>query len=323
MPGKERGVLPKPIRPYPIIAGPTASGKTAVAVAVAKALNGHVVSADSMQIYGDISVGTARPSEDEMQGVPHHLLGFLPLEEKYSVARYVEDANGVFARLFSENITPVLCGGTGLYIQSFMENVQFFPQQGDEQYRRELTQQAHTDGGAVLLEKLALVDPETAARLHENDLHRIIRALEVYHATGMTISEQVRLSHAVPSPYDGCLFMLDFRDRNKLYQRIEARVDTMLTTGLLEEVRQVMNAHEGATVLQAIGYKELLPYLMGECSLEAAVDKLKTETRHYAKRQLSWFRRMKPRVLYVDEFTNTQALSEALLAQYREFCEEE
>lgn len=314
--------MAKPRYPYPVIAGPTASGKTAVSVTVAKALQGQVVSADSMQIYDGISIGTARPNEAEMQGIRHHLMGFLPLNEVYSVARYVKDANGIFSALFADGITPVLCGGTGLYIQSFMENVQFFPQQGDENYRRELQARAHAEGGQILLHELAAVDADTAARLHENDLHRIIRALEVYHTTGMTISQQAALSHAVPSPYDGCLFMLDFHDRQILYSRIEKRVDSMLADGLLEEAQQVLQTDSGATVLQAIGYKELLPYFAGECSLEEAVDKLKRETRHYAKRQLSWFRRMQPRTVYVDEYADEKAVAEAVLTQFEDFCKE-
>ncbi len=314
--------MAKPVYPYPVIAGPTASGKTAVSIAMAKALSGAVVSADSMQIYDGVSVGTARPSPMEMQGIPHHLMGFLPLDASYSVACYVEDANRVFAELFAADTTPVLCGGTGLYIQSFMENVQFFPQQGDVSYRAELQQRAAQEGGAVLLRELAAVDPLTAARLHENDRHRIIRALEVYHTTGMTISRQAELSHAVPSPYNGCLFMLDFRDRQVLYDRIEKRVDAMLTSGLVEEARRVMDTHSGATVLQAIGYKELLPYLRGESTLEEAVQTLKTETRHYAKRQLSWFRRMQPTVLYVDDYADGAAVAAAALERFDTFCEE-
>lgn len=308
--------------PYPAIVGPTASGKTALAVAVAKALNGQVVSADSMQVYADIAIGTARPTVGETQGVPHHLQGFLPLEEPYSVARYVTDANTVFASLFAQGVTPVLCGGTGLYVQSFMENLQFFPHPTNPALREKWQRQAREQGGAALLKELAAVDPQTAARLHENDVHRIIRALEVYHTTGMTIHQQAALSHAQPSPYDGCLFMLDFHDRGALYARIERRVDAMMAAGLLQEAAAVLQTNREATVLQAIGYKELLPYLRGDCSLDEAVDTLKRETRRYAKRQLSWFRRMNPRVLYVEEYDDTAALAAALLEQYAAFCEE-
>ncbi len=307
-------------RPYPIIAGPTASGKTAVAVELAKRLDAEVVSADSMQIYDEISIGTARPTEDEMQGIPHHLLGFVPLDESYSVARYIEDADRTFRDIFSRGKTPILCGGTGLYIQSFSENIQFFSQEPNEELRAELKERASTEGSTVLLEELRSVDPETAARLHVNDHNRIIRALEVYHTTGQTISEQTRLSKAVPSPYDRCLFLLNYRDRSKLYSRIDRRVDLMIENGLLDEAARVYNCDPRATVLQAIGYKELLPYIRGEETLDHAVEQLKTGTRHYAKRQLTWFNRMEGvRTIWVDEYPSISILADELYKQFTTF----
>ena len=243
----------QPFMPYPIVAGPTAVGKTALAVRLAQALDGEVVSADSMQIYAGISVGTARPTEEETAGVPHHLQGFLPLCERYSVARYLEDASRVFADIFARARTPVMCGGTGLYVQSFMENRQLLPQSGDPAVRADLTARAAREGGAALLAELSAVDPQTAARLHENDVHRIVRALEVYRTTGKTIAEQARASLAVPSPYSGCLLVLSMRDRARLYDRIDRRVDRMLSDGLIDEARLVLSAAPGATVLQAIG----------------------------------------------------------------------
>ncbi len=315
--------MARAFRPYPIIAGPTASGKTGVAVALAKRLDGEVVSADSMQIYDEIFVGTARPTADEMQGVPHHLLGFVPLYETYSVARYIDDADRVFRDIFSRKKTPILCGGTGLYIQSFSENIQFFPHDPDESLRAELKQRAAAEGGAALLEELRAVDRETADRLHENDLNRIIRALEVYRTTGQTISEQARLSKAVPSPYDRCLFLLNYRDRNTLYERIERRVDRMLKNGLLDEAERVYNSDPRATVLQAIGYKELLPYFRREETLESVIGQLKLSTRHYAKRQLSWFNRMDGvRTIWVDDYANGSAVVDEITKQFTAFCEE-
>lgn len=309
---------------YPIIAGPTASGKTAVSVLIAKRIGGEVVSADSMQIYADINVGTARPTESETQGVPHHLQGFLPLQEKYSVARYVADANAVFESIYERNATPVLCGGTGLYIQSFMENRQLLPQPTDEAYREQLKSQAASLGGEYLLEQLRRVDPTAAARLHPNDHHRIIRALEVFHTSGKTISQQDEQSHDCPSPYSGCLFVLNFRDRDRLYDRIEQRVDNMIRDGILDEARRMLTLNSDATALQAIGYKELLPFLRDECTLDEAVQKLKTETRHYAKRQLSWFRRMDDaRMIYVDDYTDIDELADDILCQYGDFCNKE
>ncbi len=312
-----------PFRPYPIIAGPTASGKTAVAVALAERLHAEVVSADSMQIYADIAVGTARPSIEEMRGVPHHLLGFLPLDEPYSVARYVEDAHRVFADIYARDRLPLLCGGTGLYIQSFAENIQFFPQEPNEALRAELKERAAEIGGEGLLTELRQVDPETAARLHANDLNRIIRALEVYHTTGRTISEQARLSKVVPSPYTPCLFLLNYRDRARLYDRIDRRVDKMLDEGILDEARRMLTVSPHATALQAIGYKELLPYLRGEQTLGIAVAQLKLNTHHYAKRQLSWFNRMDGvHTVWVDDFANTDAVADNIAHVYQQFCEE-
>ncbi len=305
---------------YPIIAGPTASGKTALAILLAKAVNGEVVSADSMQIYGDVAVGTARPTVEEMDGVAHHMMGFLPLNDKYSVARYQEDATTVFEDIYSRGKTPVMCGGTGLYIQSFMENRQLFGEQPDPELRKKYQEMADREGNEAIFERLRQVDPESAERLHINDRNRIIRALEVYESTGQTISKQVELSHAVPSPYTPCLFLLDFKDRHRLYERINRRVDVMLENGLLEEAKRVLTTDPDATVTQAIGYKEFLPYFEGLISLEEAADKLRQQTRRYAKRQLSWFRRMNGvHTLWVDEFDSPEALAKQAIEQYQDF----
>lgn len=308
---------------YPIIAGPTASGKTAAAVALAKRLGGEVVSADSMQLYAEVSVGTARPTEEEMQGVPHHLTGFLPLQEKYSLARYLEDANREFSAVLSRGRTPILCGGTGLYIQSFLENRQLLEESAEPLLRKRLLDRIEKEGAEQLLEELAQVDSQTAARLHPHDHHRIVRALEVYYTTGMTITQQDALSKATPSPYTPCLFVLNFRERSRLYERIDKRVTEMAKNGLLEEAARVLATNPEATVTQAIGYKELQPYFSGECSLEQALDGLRQQTRRYAKRQLSWFRRMpQARMLYVDDYDDVSLLFDEMHRQYQEFCEE-
>ncbi len=313
--------MPEAFLPYLIIAGPTASGKTALSVQLAKRLNGEVVSADSMQIYADVSVGTARPTNEEMEGVPHHLLGFLPLQEKYSVARYLEDADRVFKELFSRKKIPVMCGGTGLYIQSFMENRQLFAQQPDPALRQRFMLLAQEQGSQALLEQLQLVDPESAARLHPHDQNRIIRALEVFHTTGRTIGEQTRLSQAIPSRYSPCLIVLDFRDRERLYDRINRRVDGMLENGLLEEAQRVLRTDRDATVTQAIGYKEFDAYFSGEISLNEAADKLRQQTRRYAKRQLSWFHRMSSaHTLWVDDYTDVAQLTQQAYTIFQEFC---
>ncbi|MBQ8683315.1 MAG: tRNA (adenosine(37)-N6)-dimethylallyltransferase MiaA [Clostridia bacterium] len=308
--------------PYPIIAGPTASGKTALAVQLAKRLGGEVVSADSMQIYAGVSVGTARPTVQEMEGVVHHLQGFLPLQEKYSVARYIEDATAVFAAVFARNSQPILCGGTGLYIQSFMENRQLFEQPADPSLRQELVAFAEKNGQEALMERLRQVDPASAARLHLNDRNRIIRALEVFYTTGRTIGEQDRLSHSCPSPYTPCLFLLDFQDRQHLYDRIDRRVDCMLENGLLEEAQRILRTDREATVTQAIGYKEFDAYFSGEISLEAAAACLKQQTRRYAKRQLSWFHRMDGAyTLWMDGGDDLHTLTEKAARHFDEFCE--
>lgn len=306
-----------PFRPYPIIAGPTASGKTALAVQLAASIGGEVVSADSMQIYDEVSVGTARPTFEEMQEIPHHLLGFLPLQAKYSVANYLEDAHCVFADIYARESTPIMCGGTGLYIQSFIENRQLFEEEPNPELRAHYTAIAEEQGAEVLLEKLREIDPDTAARLHANDIHRIVRALEVYETTGRTITEQTALSLAVPSPYTPCLFVLDFHDRQKLYDRINRRVDIMLENGLLDEAQRILRTDPNATVTQAIGYKEFAPYFEGRISLSEAADKLRQQTRRYAKRQLSWFRRMSnAHTLWVDDYGSTQELLNAALDIY-------
>ena len=309
-----------PYMPYPIIAGPTASGKTALSIRLASALGGEVVSADSMQIYDGVSVGTARPTAEEMGDVPHHLLGFLPLQAQYSVAQYLEDAHNAFADIYARGSVPVMCGGTGLYIQSFIENRQFFEEEPNPSLRQYYNDLADTQGTEVLLEKLREVDYASASKLHVNDRNRIIRALEVYETTGRTITEQAALSLSVPSPYTPCMFVLDFRDRQKLYERINHRVDVMLASGLLEEAERILRTDPDATVTQAIGYKEFAAYFAGEITLDEAADKLRQQTRRYAKRQLSWFRRMKDvHTVWCDDFSSPDDILNYTLELYRSF----
>lgn len=311
-------------QPYPIVAGPTASGKTALAIALAKYFGGEVVSADSMQIYDAVSVGTARPTADEMGGIPHHLMGFLPLESQYSVASYIDDAHRIFADIYARDMLPIMCGGTGLYIQSFMENRQLFAECPDPAIRQKYANIAESEGNQALLDRLRYIDPASADRLHVNDRNRIIRALEVYETTGLTITEQTARSHAVPSPYTPFLLVLDFRDRQHLYDRINQRVDVMLENGLLVEAERVLKTNPNATVTQAIGYKEFAPYFRGEISLEEAADKLRQQTRRYAKRQLSWFHRMQPAVtLWVDDHASSDSLIGEAIRCYEEFLKGE
>ncbi|MBP3388250.1 MAG: tRNA (adenosine(37)-N6)-dimethylallyltransferase MiaA [Clostridia bacterium] len=295
----------------PIIAGPTASGKTSLAIALAKRFEGEIVSADSMQIYEGLHIGTARPLADEQEGIPHHLMGFAPLSHAFSVAEYCNLAHKTISDIAARGHLPILCGGTGLYIQAVADNLQFAeePLREDRTLREQLQKRALEEGGTVLLTELSMVDPETAARLHENDIGRIIRALELYHLTGRTMTEHNRLSRSVPSPYCPFMIVLDVHDRALLYNRIDQRVDIMLKNGLLEEAKQVLRSPYAPTAMQAIGYKELAPYFAGDCSLDTAIDNLKRGTRRYAKRQLSWFRNIADgHHLYLDDYPNTDTL---------------
>lgn len=275
------------------VVGPTASGKTALAVELALKYNGEVISADSMQIYKGMSIATAKPDEAEMKGVRHHLMDFLDPKESFSVSDYVKLANETAKDIIKRGKLPVLCGGTGLYIRSFIENIQFTEEKSDLDLRRELNIRYINEGGERLIEELREFDPETAERLHPSQSKRIIRAIEVYRLTGITMAEAVKSSKAVPSPFDFTVLGLTFFDRQKLYDRIDRRVDKMIESGLVDEARRFYGSDIGSTARAAIGYKELKAYIEGEESLEEAVDRLKLETRHYAKRQLTWFRRDK------------------------------
>lgn len=273
-----------------VICGPTASGKTSLSVELAKELDAEIISADSMQIYKGMDIATAKPTAEERQGIPHHLMDFLDPSEGFSVADYVRLAREKISDIASHGKLPMIVGGTGLYISSLINNIQFEESECDYAYREELRQLAEEKGNGCLLDMLREVDPETAAALHENNQSRVIRALEVYRTTGKTMSQLQKESRTIPSPYEPCMIALDY-DRSQLYDRINSRVDIMLRDGLIEEAREFYEAEDYPTAAQAIGYKELLPYLKGEQTLETCVEKLKQETRKYAKRQLTWFRR--------------------------------
>ncbi|MGN1418521.1 MAG: tRNA (adenosine(37)-N6)-dimethylallyltransferase MiaA [Acutalibacteraceae bacterium] len=289
-----------------VIAGPTASGKTALGIEIAKRVGGEIISADSMQIYKDITVATAKPTEEEMHEVKHHLVDFLPLGEKFSVAKYKALAQKKIDEIFAKGKTPVIVGGTGLYIDSLLNNTAFCDYEKND-VRQKIEAEADKVGIEKIYEHLKTIDPEAASKLHLNDRKRIIRALEVYYLTGKTISEQNALSHAEKSKYAFCLIGLNAHDRQFLYDRINRRVDFMLENGLIEEAKRFYSSEISKTAAQAIGYKELKPYLDGEISLEEATEKLKMETRRYAKRQLTWFRRYKEiNWVYIDEENITE-----------------
>lgn len=288
--------------PIIVIAGPTASGKTAVSIRLAKELDGEIVSADSMQIYKGLDIATAKPTKEEMQGIPHHLMSFVDNSEKFSVAQYLEKAREVIADIHQRGKMPIVVGGTGLYISSLVDNIIFDDISSNGEVRARLTKEAEEIGNEAMLQKLMEIDEETAKTLHPNNLTRIIRALEAYELSGLTMSELKRRSREEESPYNACMIGLNFRDRQKLYDRINLRVDKMAKEGMVEEAFEFFKNERGNTVCQAIGYKELIPYFEGEATLDECLETLKRETRRYAKRQLTWFRRdERIHWIYLDE----------------------
>lgn len=301
------------------VVGPTASGKTALAVELCKIFGGEVVSCDSMQIYRGMPIATATPTEEEMQGIPHHLIGFADPKESFSVAAYCTLANECINSIFARGKLPVLAGGTGLYYSSLTENITFTEQPDNALVREKLKLKAEKDGAQSLLDELAAIDPETAAALHVNNLGRIMRALEIYEITGITMTEAKRRSRLNPPTFSTTAIGLDARDRQYLYNRINRRVDIMLQNGLLDEAEHYYRELGGNTSAQAIGYKELYPYLKGEASLEDCVEHLKLATRHYAKRQLTWFHRdEKINFLNIDDYSGLSSLTEAAVLKIKE-----
>lgn len=276
------------------IAGPTASGKTALAATLAKELNGEVVSCDSMQVYRRMDIGTAKPTLEEMQGIPHHMIDVAEPWEDFSVSRYCEMAAPIVDDIISRGKTAVIAGGTGLYMDALIRGNAFapFPATG---VRERLEAQADADGMEAMLSRLRAVDPDAARRLHLSDRKRILRALEVYLETGETITEHNRKTQAVPPRYSPLWLGLDFARRGELYRRIDLRVSLMLEQGLVEEIRGLLadGIPEKATAMQAIGYKEFVDALDGRCTIEEAADQVRQSSRRYAKRQLTWFRRNK------------------------------
>lgn len=276
------------------IAGPTASGKTALAATLAKELNGEVVSCDSMQVYKHMDIGTAKPTLEEMQGIPHHMIDVAEPWEDFSVSRYCEMAAPIVDDIIFRGKTAVIAGGTGLYMDALIRGNAFapFPATG---VRERLEAQADAEGMEAMLSRLRAVDPDAARRLHLSDRKRILRALEVYLETGETITEHNRKTQAVPPRYSPLWLGLDFARRGELYRRIDLRVGLMLEQGLVEEIRGLLadGIPEKATAMQAIGYKEFVDALDGRCTIEEAADQVRQSSRRYAKRQLTWFRRNK------------------------------
>ncbi len=303
-----------------VILGPTASGKSKLAVELAKTLNGEIVSADSMQIYKDMDIATAKPTQAERLDVKHHLIDFLEPSDTFSVAEYTKLAHGAIEDISKRGKLPILAGGTGLYINSVLDDIKFIEQENNEAIRQNLTKREKSEGIEVLYQELKDIDPETAKRTNINNKKRILRALEIYLNTGITMSEQLEISKPKESRYEPIIIGLNFRDRENLYERINKRVDEMFDNGLLEEAQKIYKSDCGKTAVAAIGYKELFPYFKAECSLEKAIENIKQSTRRYAKRQITWFKRdNRINWIYVDDYSDFSEIrkqSESILGDF-------
>lgn len=291
--------------PLLVVCGPTASGKTAAGVALAKEYGGEVVSADSMQIYKGLDIATAKPTREETGGIPHHLINIVDMGESFSVADYTALAKQKIAEIAERGKLPILVGGTGLYINSLIDNVNFDTAETDGSVRKRLELEAEALGNEAMHERLRAVDPETAETVPSQNIVRIIRALEIYELTGLKFGDYKKMNRGKDSPYNVCMIGLNFRDREKLYERINKRVGVMTENGMVDECRAVYENERLGTVCQAIGYKELIPYFEGTSDLESCLDKIRQSTRRYAKRQLTWFRRdERINWIYLDEIYN-------------------
>ena len=292
-----------------VVVGATASGKTALGVHIAKKFNGEVISADSMQIYKGMDIATAKPTIEEMDGVKHHLIDFIDVQSQYSVSNYCDDAKVVFDKIIEKDKIPVIVGGTGLYIDSFLSNTKFLEAASSDNVRKELLLEAEKNGIESLYEQLKAIDPDAAKNIHPNNTVRVVRALEIYRTTGKTLTEQNKLSHAVESDIEPLYIGINYADRENLYSRINLRVDLMLEAGLLEEAKDFFKMNPSKTAFNAIGYKELKPFIDGDLAFDVCVENLKRETRRYAKRQITWFKRNKNiNWVYADKLSKEELL---------------
>lgn len=308
-------------KPLIILTGPTAVGKTKASIGLAKAIGGEIISADSMQVYRHMDIGSAKITKEEMADVPHYLIDVLEPEEEFHVVRFQQMAKAAMADIYSRGKIPIIVGGTGFYIQALLYDIDFTENEGDSVYREKLEALAKEKGAAYLHGQLAMVDPKSAEEIHANNIKRVIRALEFYHQTGQKISEHNERERQKESPYQFCYFVLNDR-RECLYERIDQRVDQMIRNGLIQEVQTLKE--RGCTKqmvsMQGLGYKEIFSYLEGDCSLEEAVYIIKRDTRHFAKRQLTWFKRERD-VIWVqkDELNyDDEKLLQSLLESIKE-----
>ncbi len=268
-------------------------GKTALSIEIAKRVHGEIVSADSMQIYKEMNIGSAKPTKEEMEGIPHYLLDFVSPKERYSVADYKKEATKAIEEILKKGKTPIVVGGTGLYIDALIYNIDYPEIEFDETYRKQLEKRVEREGLPSLYEEATQIDEQAMKRISPNDQKRILRVLEVYHQTGKTKTEQEVMSRQKEVPYDYQVYALTM-PREQLYDRINKRVDIMLEQGLVEEVKKILETYpEFPTAMQALGYKEIKEYLEGNVEKEEAIETIKQETRRYAKRQLTWFRKNK------------------------------
>ncbi|MEE0858410.1 MAG: tRNA (adenosine(37)-N6)-dimethylallyltransferase MiaA [Acutalibacteraceae bacterium] len=299
--------------PLIVVCGPTASGKTGLGIRLAQIFNGEIVSADSMQIYKGMDIATAKPTTEEMQGIVHHLMGFVEPTESYSVAEYVDVAHNVIKNIYNRGKIPILVGGTGLYINSLVNNIEFGKENSDDNIRKELNQRLIDEGADSLLKELESFDPNSAKRLGTSNHRRLIRAIEIYKTTGKTMTQFIEESKLVPTPYKDVRIGLSCENRQNLYDKINKRVDIMVESGLLAEAEQFRKNNYSTTAVKAIGYKELEPYFTGNSTLETALESLKRETRRYAKRQLTWFRRdEKINWIYTDTISDDEIINQAV-----------
>ena len=311
-------------KPLLILTGPTAVGKTALSIQLAKAVGGEIVSADSMQVYRHMDIGSAKVTEEEMEGIPHYLIDVLDPQDDFNVATFQTLARQAMDEIYSHGNIPIITGGTGFYIQALLYDIDFKENNEKNPIRKELEQLAKELGDkapGALYEKLSHIDPEAARQIHANNIKRVIRAIEYFEQTGEKISEHNEEMHQKESPYNFLYYVLT-RDRKTLYERIDKRVDIMIANGLVKEIEKLkaMGCHRGQTSMQGLGYKEILDYLDGSCTLDEAVYILKRDTRHFAKRQLTWFRRERDvRWLDLDRY---QGNTDLILKDISKDCEE-
>ena len=295
-----------------VIAGPTASGKTALAIQLAKEINGEVVSADSMQIYKEMNIGTAKPDKEEMDGIKHHLMDFISPDQRYSVADYKKDAKNAIKEILKNGKVPIIVGGTGLYINSLIYEIDFNEIETDLKYRQELEKAVEEKGLEYLYDKAVIIDKEAMEKISKNDKKRILRVLEIYHQTGKTKTMLEKESRTREVEYDYKVFAINM-DREILYDRINRRVDIMLERGLVDEVKSICEKYKQfPTAMQGLGYKEVVEYLENRINKEEMIEKIKQESRRYAKRQLTWFRKIE-NIIWLDGLKDTKNNVKAIL----------